>query len=73
MHLNDIGNIVEKEWTKTPLIRPDMNLTLGEFVVMPNHFRGIMIIGQNEFNTAAPPTNGWWWRRYRRDASRLYR
>ena len=27
-----------------------MNLELGEFVVMPNHFHGIMIIGENEFN-----------------------
>lgn len=29
-----------------------MNLKLDEFVVMPNHFHGILIIGQNEFNNA---------------------
>jgi hypothetical protein len=38
--------IVENEWIKTPEIRPDMNLKQGEFVVMPNHFHAILIIGQ---------------------------
>jgi putative transposase len=47
---SEIGSIVEQEWIKTPGIRPDMNLELGEFVVMPNHFHGIMFIGDNEFN-----------------------
>lgn len=45
-----IGRIVEQEWVKTPEIRPDMNIELGEFVVMPNHFHGIIFIGNNEFN-----------------------
>lgn len=27
-----------------------MNLELGEFVVMPNHVHGIIIIGANEYN-----------------------
>lgn len=27
-----------------------MNLNLGEFVVMPNHIDGIIMIGSNEFN-----------------------
>ena len=55
MHLNDIGNIAEQEWIKTLALRPDMNLELGEFVVMPNHFHGIIIIGENKYNT---PTGG---------------
>jgi REP element-mobilizing transposase RayT len=38
MVLSEIGEIVASEWVKTPAIRPDMNLELGEFVVMPNHF-----------------------------------
>lgn len=46
-----IGKIVESEWLKTPVIRRDMNLQLGEFVVMPNHFHGIIIIGKNKYNT----------------------
>ncbi|MEQ9441920.1 MAG: transposase, partial [Cyclobacteriaceae bacterium] len=50
MQLNDIGRIVEEEWIKTPDIRPDMHLTLGEFVVMPNHFHAIIIIGNNPYN-----------------------
>lgn len=51
MQLSEIGKIAESEWLKTPQIRPDMNLELGEYVVMPNHFHGIIIIGENEFNT----------------------
>ena len=50
MAYSNIGTIVEQEWVKTPEIRPDMNLELGEFVVMPNHFHGIIFIGNNEFN-----------------------
>ena len=50
MTLNDLGFFVQSEWIKSPEIRPDMNLELGEFVGMPNHFHGIMIIGENEFN-----------------------
>lgn len=33
-----------------------MNLELDEFVVMPNHIHGIIIIGANEFNTPPPTT-----------------
>lgn len=47
---SEIGTIVEQEWIKTPNIRPDMNLELGEFAVMPNHFHGIIFIGNNAFN-----------------------
>jgi REP element-mobilizing transposase RayT len=47
---SEIGAIVAQEWIKTPEIRPDMNLKLGEFVVMPNHFHGVIFIGTNEFN-----------------------
>ncbi|MEX0966062.1 MAG: hypothetical protein WD077_02410 [Bacteroidia bacterium] len=36
MHLSDMGRIAEKEWNKTPELRPDMNLELGEFIVMPD-------------------------------------
>ena len=51
MILNDIGKMVEKEWLKSIELRPDMNLELGNFVVMPNHFHAILIIGKNEFNS----------------------
>lgn len=42
---SEIGQIVATEWLKTPDIRPDMNLELGEFIVMPDHFHGIIFIG----------------------------
>lgn len=45
MQHTEIGKIVENEWMKSPGLRPDMNLLLGEFVVMPDHFHAIIIIG----------------------------
>jgi putative transposase len=42
MVLNDYGHIVESEWLKTPQIRPYVEL--DAFVVMPNHFHGILYI-----------------------------
>jgi len=50
IQLTEIGKIAETEWYKTLEIRPDMNLQLGEFVVMPDHIHGIIIIGDNEYN-----------------------
>jgi putative transposase len=46
----EIGAIAHSEWYKTIELRPDMNLELGEFVVMPNHIHGIIMIGANEYN-----------------------
>lgn len=46
-----MGEIACSEWYRTLELRPDMNLELGEFVVMPNHIHGIIIIGANEYNT----------------------
>ena len=51
MELNEIGELVQNEWLKSAEIRPDMNLKLGAFVVMPNHFHGIITIGSNKYNT----------------------
>jgi len=53
MQLNNIGKIVNTEWLKTFELRTDMNLQMGEFVVMPNHFHAIIIIGDNEYNMDA--------------------
>lgn len=53
MEYSPIGLIVETEWTKTPALRLDMNLELGEYIVMPNHFHAILIIGINRYNTVA--------------------
>jgi REP element-mobilizing transposase RayT len=51
MQLSEIGKITEIEWLKTVDLRPDMNLTLGEYVTMPNHFHCIIVIGKNIYNT----------------------
>lgn len=51
MLLSAIGEVVKSEWLKTFEMRPDMNLEIGEYVVMPNHFHAIVIIGHNEYNT----------------------
>jgi hypothetical protein len=40
MRLNDFGKIVQNEWDKSFIIRRE--LLRDEFVVMPNHFHGIV-------------------------------
>ncbi len=50
MTLSAIGEIVNTEWLKTFEIRPEMNLFMGEFVIMPNHFHAIIGIGENMYN-----------------------
>lgn len=42
MVLNNAGEIVRNEWQKTFQIRNE--LKMGEYVIMPNHFHGIVII-----------------------------
>ena len=42
MRLSEIGEIVANEWVKSPELRK--NVELGEWVVMPNHFHGIVVI-----------------------------
>jgi len=51
IHFSELGAIAQSEWFKAIEIRPDMNLQLGEFVVMPNHVHGIIHIGKNEYNS----------------------
>ena len=45
MELNGSGRIVVEEWTKTESIRK--NVILDAFVVMPNHFHGILFFSDN--------------------------
>ena len=42
MYLNDLGKIVNEEWLKSTKIRK--NIELDYYVIMPNHFHGILII-----------------------------
>jgi REP element-mobilizing transposase RayT len=57
MHPEEIGLFTLTSWQNTPLIRPDMNIHLEEFVLMPNHFHGILVIGNNQFNQSLPYNN----------------
>lgn len=45
MTLSEMGYIAQEEWLKTPLIRPDSNISLDAYCVMPNHFHGIICFG----------------------------
>ena len=54
MHKSPLGEFAEMSWKKTPELRPSMNLWLGEFVVMPDHFHAVLFIGENEHNSALP-------------------
>lgn len=45
MQVNKIGQIVEDQWRKTILIRPQIRL--DAYIVMPNHFHGIIFIVGN--------------------------
>lgn len=51
MNRSEIGKIAEREWIVTPQIRPDMQIEMDAFVVMPNHIHGIIVIGINPYNT----------------------
>jgi REP element-mobilizing transposase RayT len=54
MRLNNIGRIVKAEWLRTTEIRP--YVTLDEYVIMPNHIHGIIIINDN--NSPVGATGG---------------
>ena len=40
--LNEFGSLAEAEWLKTGAVRS--NVDLDEYVIMPNHFHGILMI-----------------------------
>ena len=50
--LNKVGKIVERHWKNTENIRP--NISLDEFIIMPNHVHGIIFI--SEIAKEAPNT-----------------
>jgi putative transposase len=50
MVLNDFGKIVQRHWMNIPL--HNSMITLGEFVTMPNHIHGILILHKD--NAEAP-------------------
>ena len=52
MELSDIGKMAEKYWHEIPEHFPFV--LLGEFVVMPNHIHGIVIIDKNDNDGHGP-------------------
>jgi len=52
MQLNEYGHIVENEWIKTTDIRN--NIELDSYVIMPNHFHGIVNLNCRGVSQYAP-------------------
>jgi putative transposase len=52
MHLSSLGKIAAEEWLRSMAVRREIQLFTDEFVVMPNHFHGIVWIQATE---ALPP------------------
>ena len=59
MRLHPIGAIVREEWLRTPELRPSVEL--DEYVVMPNHVHGLLVIndaGPMRASTETRPVKG---------------
>ena len=56
MLLNEYGEIVNEEWQKSAQIRKE--ITLGEYIIMPNHIHGIIFINESFYvgATGGSPT-----------------
>jgi REP element-mobilizing transposase RayT len=52
IHLSVIGKLVQEEWLRTPLVRPEV--TLDAFMIMPNHMHFIVVFAHTEQGN--PPT-----------------
>jgi REP element-mobilizing transposase RayT len=50
VRLSTIGQIAREEWINTPLLRQEVDL--GIFVIMPNHFHGIIHLEDSGRGTA---------------------
>ena len=64
MTLSEIGKTAQTEWLKTPELRPDMNITLDAYVIMPDHFHGIIVIGGpvgTQCIASLPSQQQWQW------------
>jgi REP element-mobilizing transposase RayT len=45
VHLNSTGLVIQEEWQRILEVRPEV--VLDAFVIMPNHFHAIVILGQS--------------------------
>lgn len=55
MILNQIGKIVAQEWLKSAEIRQE--ITLDQWIIMPNHLHGIVVIN-NKLGASLAPLRG---------------
>jgi len=56
VQLNQFGEIVKEEWLRTEQIRP--KITMDEFMVMPNHMHGIIMIRNDVHNKSVGAHSG---------------
>ena len=55
MQLNNFGRIAKKYWQEIPKHYP--NFILDEFIIMPNHVHGILLIKHNDDNKTVGANN----------------
>ncbi len=56
MQLNEIGDLIAEEWSRSTEIRKEIEL--DEWVVMPNHLHGIVVINAGPDETREVGTHG---------------
>ena len=49
--LSKVGEYLNQQILSTPQVRPDMNLEIPTFTIMPNHVHLLVVIGENVYNT----------------------
>ncbi len=54
--LYPLGRIIREEWERTSIVRPEVTTT--EFIIMPNHFHGIVFIHQDSDGPDHLPQTG---------------
>lgn len=57
MQLNELGQIVADEWRKTAIIRDEIEL--DKWVVMPNHYHGILVIANSSLSIPRDDKGAW--------------
>ena len=58
MTLSEIGECLKEQILATPKKRPDMNMDIPTFAIMPNHVHLIAVIGGNVYNTPVDYLDG---------------
>ena len=54
ININDAGRIVDSEWIRTEKMRPNVNLDF--FIIMPNHFHGIIVLNNERMKDTSRGT-----------------